>query len=114
METAENKTETKTEKQGFVRHGEVLFTVGEPHSFFFTVKDPAGIHARPAGALVKLAKKYKSRITFSLGEKTADADSILSLMNLGAGSGARLKAEAHGEDEREALLALREYICGNL
>ena len=97
-----------------VRHGDTLLSFGDPDSFVYTIKDPVGIHARPAGALVTLAKNYKSEIRFSAEGKTAAADSILSIMSLGAKQGTRLKVEAHGEDAREALSALREYLGRNL
>ncbi len=97
-----------------VRHGDTILSFGEPNVFFYTIKDPVGIHARPAGALVKLAKNYKSEIIFSAGEKSAKANSIIHLMSLGAKQGTRLKVEAHGEDEREALMALRKYLSEHL
>ena len=42
-------------------------------SFVYVITDRAGIHARPAGIVVKEAKKYDSEIKVSLGEKSADA-----------------------------------------
>lgn len=97
-----------------VLHGDVILTFGDPNVFFYTIKDPSGIHARPAGALVKLAQQYQSRITFSSGEKTASADSIINIMSLGARQGTKLKIEAHGEDAREALDALHTYFRDSL
>ena len=97
-----------------VRHGDVILTFGEPDAFFYTIQDPVGIHARPAGALVKLAKEYQSEITFSVGEKSAVADSILSIMSLGAKQGTKLKIEAHCEDAGQALDALRTYFREHL
>ena len=43
-------------------------------TFSYTVKDEVGIHARPAGLLVKQAKKYASRITISKEGKKAEAN----------------------------------------
>ena len=97
-----------------VRHGDVIMRFGEKNIFFYTIKDSVGIHARPAGALVKLAKKYKSEIRFSVGDKSAKADSILALMSLGAKQGTRLKIEVHGADEDEALDAFRAFLYENL
>ena len=85
-------------KEKNVRHGDAVMTFGGQNVLYHTVKDPVGIHARPAGALVKLLKDFKSDITFSNGDKSARADSILALMSLGAKKGTRLKIEAHGED----------------
>lgn len=97
-----------------VRHGDVILCLGDESSFLHIVKDPVGIHARPAGAIVSLAKQYKSEIVFSAGEKRAPADSILALMSLGAVRGTCLKIEAHGEDERAALAALRTFLREHL
>ena len=101
-------------KEKNVRHGDAVLTFGEKNAFTYTIQDPVGIHARPAGALVKLLKDFKSDITFSNGDKSARADSILSLMSLGAKKGTRLKIEAHGEDAGEALEALRAFLKENL
>ena len=101
-------------KEKNVRHGDVIMTFGEKNAFTYTIKDPVGIHARPAGALVKLVKDFKSDITFSNGDKSARADSILALMSLGAKKGTRLKIEAHGEDAGEALKALRTFLNEHL
>lgn len=97
-----------------VRHGDAVMTFGEPNTFFYTIQDPVGIHARPAGALVKLAGNYRSEITFSSGGKTAKADSIISLMSLGAKKGSTVKIEAHGDDADKALDALRAYFREHL
>ena len=43
----------------------------------FTVTDPLGIHARPAGILVKEAKKYASKITVWKGDKSCDMRKLL-------------------------------------
>ncbi len=119
MMTARDQ-DTKTAAAGtpertvHVCHGDTVLTDGEPDSFVYTVTDPVGIHARPAGALVILAKKYTSEITVSADGKTANAASILNVMSLGAVCGTRVKIEARGEDAREALAALREYFRANL
>lgn len=42
-------------------------------SFVYVITDRVGIHARPAGMLVKEAQKYRSEILVSKGEKEADA-----------------------------------------
>ena len=50
--------------------------------FSYIITDSVGIHARPAGILVKLASQYSSEITISCGEKTADAKKLFSVMLL--------------------------------
>ena len=51
--------------------------------FKYVVTDPEGIHARPAGILVKQAAGYKSAVTIVKGEKSADAKRIFGVMGLG-------------------------------
>ena len=70
--------------------------------FTFTVKDPSGIHARPAGILVKEASKYKSDITVKHNDKVADAKRIFSVMGIGAKCGDILTITINGEDEIDA------------
>lgn len=50
--------------------------------FNYVIKDEIGIHARPAGLLVKEAKKYESTITIRKGEKTAEAKKLMALISL--------------------------------
>lgn len=45
-------------------------------SFDYTITDEAGIHARPAGLLVKEAKKYQSKIVVKMGSKAAEATKL--------------------------------------
>lgn len=97
-----------------IRHGDVILRMGDRDSFVYTIKDPVGIHARPAGALVKLAGAFKSEISFSANGQTVSAESIIALMSLGAKQGTQLKIEAHGEDAQEALAALRSFLFENL
>ena len=48
--------------------------------FTYTVTDPNGIHARPAGLLVKQLKAYKSTVTIFKGDKNVDMKKLLALM----------------------------------
>ena len=49
----------------------------------YTITDPLGIHARPAGLIVKLAAGFKSAITLDNGAKKADAKRIMAVMSMG-------------------------------
>ena len=82
--------------------------------FIYTVKDPLGIHARPAGLLVKAASAYRSDITLELDGKTADAKRIFAVMGLGAKCGHSLKVNINGTDEEEASGALKEFFEKNM
>jgi phosphocarrier protein len=78
--------------------------------FHFTVSDPNGMHARPAGALVACAKGFPCTVRVQCGEKEVDAKRLLSLMSLGARCGTLLTVRVSGEREEEAARALEE-LC---
>lgn len=82
--------------------------------FTYTVTDRDGIHARPAGLLVKEAGKYQSDIILRLGEKEGDAKRIFSVMSLGVKCGQTLTVTVAGEDEETAATALEQFLKENL
>lgn len=82
--------------------------------FTFTITDPAGIHARPAGLLVKQAQPYASEVTLIKDDKTANAKSMLSVMGLGAKSGETITVQAEGADEDKAAAELETFFKENL
>ncbi len=82
--------------------------------FIFTVKDSSGIHARPAGLLVKEASKYRSDIKIECNGKEADAKRIFSVMGLSAKCGDNLKITICGEDEDQAKECLEDFLNKNL
>lgn len=82
--------------------------------FKYTIKDELGIHARPAGLLVKLASTFKSTITINTGTKQADAKKIMALMGAGAKKGTAITCRAEGPDEAEAVAALKKFLEENL
>jgi phosphocarrier protein HPr len=82
--------------------------------FTYTIKDPEGIHARPAGLLVKEAAKFKSKITLKANGKSADLKRIFALMALGVKTGVEVTVTAEGEDEDAAIKALQANLTTNL
>ncbi len=70
------------------------------------IKNPTGLHLRPAGILCKEAMNYKSLITFNFRESTANAKSVLSVLGACIKSGDEIELVCEGEDEVEALAAL--------
>ena len=76
-----------------------------------TVTHSLGIHARAAGAIVRLSKSFRSQITLQKNWTLASAKSIMELLMLGAGGGSRVLVSAVGEDEREALSAVEKLIA---
>lgn len=71
-----------------------------------TIKNPTGLHLRPAGILCKEAMKYKSKISFVFNSNTANAKSVLSVLGALVKSGDELEFVCEGEDEVEALEAM--------
>ena len=82
----------------------------------FTVKvnDASGIHARPAGLLVKEASQYDSSITITHNDKSADGKRIFSVMGLAAKFGDTLKITVDGKDEERAADGLKAFFENNL
>lgn len=80
----------------------------------YCLTDPLGVHARPAGLLVKEAAKFKSSIKVAKGAKTADAKRIFGLMGLQAKQGETLKFTIEGEDEDAAAAAIEAFLKANL
>lgn len=76
----------------------------------FTVKDPAGLHARPAGLLVKEAQRLSDRITLIKGEKTADLKKLLAVMGLGIRHGEQITIRIEGKDEEASLAHLEAFL----
>lgn len=76
----------------------------------YRMTDPNGLHARPAGAFVNLAKQFQSEIQVTVGPKTANAKRLLALMSLGAKEGALLRISVEGPDEEAALEAIRSHF----
>lgn len=83
-------------------------------NFSYTVKDEVGIHARPAGLLVKEAKKYQSKIVVSKEGKSAEASKLMAIMSLGVKCGQTVEVEISGEDEDAAYNALKDFFEENL
>ena len=78
------------------------------------IKNPTGLHLRPAGNLCKMAMQYKSVITFSYRGNTANAKSVLSVLGACVKSGDSIELTCEGADEQEALQALVAAVEGGL
>ena len=79
-----------------------------------TVKNPTGLHLRPAVILCKEAMQFKSHITFRYRENTANAKSVLSVLGACIKSGDEIELVCEGEDDQEALAALVHAIENGL
>jgi len=82
--------------------------------FNYTIKDDLGLHARPAGLLVKAADKYPCKISITKGEKTADAKKLFGVMGLCVRCGDTVTMTCDGEQEQEALAEIQNVIEKNL
>ena len=78
------------------------------------IKNPTGLHLRPAGNLCKEAMQYKSLITFRFRESTSNAKSVLSVLGACVKCGDEIELICDGEDEKEALKSLVAAIEGGL
>ena len=83
-------------------------------NFKYTITDELGIHARPAGLLVKEAAKFSSMITIQGNGKNADLKRLLAVMSLGIKKGAEIEVTAEGDDEAAAVAALEDFFKSNL
>lgn len=82
--------------------------------FSYVIKDPVGLHARPAGLLVKKAGEFTSKITIESGGKSAEAKKLIMLMGLGIKQGAEIRCRIEGADEETAQKELKKFFEENL
>jgi phosphocarrier protein len=84
-------------------------------SFEYTITDEIGIHARPAGILVKEAKNFESTITLTTSAgKSADVRKLMALMALAVKHGETVTISAEGPDEDAAIAGMEEFFKANL
>ncbi len=75
-----------------------------------TIKNPTGLHLRPAGLFCKTAVQFKSKIVFQHKSITANAKSMLSVLGACIKRGDEIELICEGEDEKEALEAMVKII----
>lgn len=83
-------------------------------SFQYVIQDELGLHARPAGMLVKEAKKFDSTVEIKKGEKTVTATQLILLMTMGVKQGEEVQVEVSGSDEEAAFEAMKTFFETNL
>jgi phosphocarrier protein HPr len=76
----------------------------------YIIIDPLGMHARPAAALLKLARKYKSAFSLKKDGKLVQLGSMLNILSISAKCGDTFSIIAEGEDESEAVAALDYFF----
>ncbi|MBD5521699.1 MAG: HPr family phosphocarrier protein [Lachnospiraceae bacterium] len=82
--------------------------------FTYVITDKEGIHARPAGELVKLAKEYTSSVSIFKDGKKADAKKVFGLMGLGVKNGMEITVQVEGDDEEAACEGIKTFLENNL
>ena len=83
-------------------------------SFSYTVKDELGIHARPAGMLVKEVKNFKSKVTLEKDGKVIAATRLMAVMSMGVKKDQTVTITVEGADEDAAYDALKSFFETNL
>ena len=84
-------------------------------SFDYVITDPVGIHARPAGILVKEVKNYKdSTITLTKGDKTVNLLKLMALTQMGIKLGDKVTVTVEGGDEEAVCAKIEEFFKANM
>lgn len=83
-------------------------------TFTYIITDEIGIHARPAGLLIKEAKKYTSKIVLSANGKSAEATKLMAVMGLGVKNGQEVEIAIEGGDEEFAFEGMKLFMEQNL
>lgn len=83
-------------------------------TFEYTITDPVGIHARPAGLLVKEAKKYEETITVTKDDKSAEAKKLMALLGLCVVKGETVTVCVEGANEDATVIEMEKFFKENL
>jgi phosphocarrier protein len=76
------------------------------------INNQLGLHARACALFVKTASRFKAEITVKRDDLEVNGKSIMGVMMLAAEQGSMITVIAQGEDEQEAIRALRELVAG--
>ncbi len=82
--------------------------------FKYIITDPEGIHARPAGVLVKQATGYACAVKIAKDGREVDAKRIMGVMSLGVKCGTEITVKCDGEGEDIAIVELEAFFKENL
>ena len=75
------------------------------------INNKLGLHARASAKLTQLAAKFQSDVQISRNGRKVNAKSIMGVMMLAAGKGAKVTLEVDGPDEKEAMEAIAALIA---
>lgn len=82
--------------------------------FMHIIQDPMGLHARPAGMLVKACAGYASTVSITAPTGKADAKRLMAVMRLAAKQGMELTISVEGADEEKAAAEIQAFLAANL
>ena len=82
--------------------------------FTYVIKEELGLHARPAGLLVKEAKKFQSATTLAAKGKTAAAGKLIAIMSMGVKQGDTVTIKVEGDDEAACAEAIQKFLSENV
>ena len=82
--------------------------------FTYVIKEELGLHARPAGLLVKEAKKFQSATTLAAKGKTAAAGKLIAIMSMGVKQGDTVTIKVEGDDEAVCAEAIQKFLSENV
>lgn len=100
-----------TEKYNDVNHGQMIqFGFASVENFEYIIKDPVGIHARPAGEIIKKVNDLSLDITIKKGDKTSSGKSVVELMMLGAKQGDTLQISVKGVGAKAKAEAFKKFL----
>ena len=74
------------------------------------IKNPQGLHARPASIFVRIANGFESDITVQRGAEKVNGKSIMGLLMLAASEGSVVEIEASGADAEKAIQTLEKFL----
>lgn len=82
--------------------------------FNYVIKDQLGIHARPAGLLVKATQQFESKVTIENKGKSTDAKKIMAILTMGIKCGEEVAVTIEGNDEEKAYKELHKFFTEQL
>jgi len=78
-----------------------------------TIKNPQGLHARPASIFVRIANKFESDVTVKKGSEKVNGKSIMGLLGLAASEGSVVDIEVSGPDSEQAMKELENFLTND-
>lgn len=78
--------------------------------FCYTIKDPVGIHARPAGMLARMADRFESSVTIRKDDTAVELGKLIAVMKLGVSCGDTVTVTVSGSDEKAAADSIKAFF----